>query len=246
MKIPKNTLLNCRRGEVRVEKRKNSKSKRSPFKLLVIATLLIFAALTALFVINNSKDKDATYEKIPPIEGQPTLGKSDAPVTVVEFGDFKCPACKAWGESIYPQLVKDYVDTGQVKFSFVNVLFHGEESKLGSLAAEAVYKQNPDMYWEFHKALFKEQPRENHDALWITSEKINEVAATIPDIDVNKLQEDMKDQSVVEEVNTDDKLVQEFKVEKTPSIMINGTMLGDPFDYEKIKNLLDKELKGME
>ncbi|MBT2666157.1 DsbA family protein [Bacillus sp. ISL-4] len=228
-------------------KSKNLKSKGSPFKLIVIATLLVFAVLTALVVINNSNskaDKDATYDKIPPIEGQPTLGKADAPVTIVEFGDFKCPACKAWGENIYPQLVKDYVDTGKVKFSFINVLFHGEESKLGSLAAEAVYKQNPDRYWEFHKALFKAQPSENHDALWITSEKIKEVAATIPDIDFNTLQEDMKKQSVVEEVNKDNKLVEEFKVESTPSIMVNDTMLEDPFDYEKVKSLIDKELEG--
>lgn len=226
---------------------KNSKTKSSPFKLMVISTLLICAVLTALVVINNSNsktDKDATYDKIPPIEGQPTLGKPDAPVTVVEFGDFKCPACKAWGENIYPQLVKDYIDTGKVKFSFINVLFHGEESKLGSLAAEAVYKQNPDRYWEFHKALFKAQPSENHDALWITNEKINEVAATIPDIDIKKLQGDLKNQSVVEEVNKDGKLVEEFKVELTPSIMVNGTMLEDPFDYEKIKSLIDTELEG--
>ncbi|WP_243463044.1 thioredoxin domain-containing protein [Mesobacillus boroniphilus] len=44
------------------------------------------------------------------------------------------PACKAWSQNFYPQLVKDYVETGKVKFAYINVLFHGEESKLGSLA----------------------------------------------------------------------------------------------------------------
>ncbi|MDA6082947.1 thioredoxin domain-containing protein, partial [Escherichia coli] len=77
---------------------------------------------------------------------------------VVEFGDFKCPACKAWGQNIFPKLVEDYVDTGKVKFSYINVLFHGDESKLGSVAAEAVYKQNPDSYWDFNKALFDAHP----------------------------------------------------------------------------------------
>ena len=74
-------------------------------------------------------------------KSQPTLGSSNAPITVVELGDFKCPACKAWGENIFPQLIEDYVDTGKVKFSLVNVLFHGDESKLGSVAAEAIYKE---------------------------------------------------------------------------------------------------------
>lgn len=227
----------------------HAESKSSPFKLMGIVTALVFGLLTALVVINNSNSKTdtaSTYEKKPPVEGQPTLGKSDASVQVVEFGDFKCPACKAWGENIYPQLVKDYVDKGKVTFTFINVLFHGEESELGSLAAESVYKQNPDKYWEFHKALFKEQPRENHDALWITDEKINEIAGTIPGLDVNQLQEDMKNEAVIEEVSKYQKLVEEYKVQLTPSIMVNGTMLEDPFDYEKIKSLIDKELEGKE
>lgn len=225
---------------------KSKKKNDSSSKLMVIVTLLLFGIITALVVISNMgpKNDEATFDKKPQIEGQPVLGKTNAPVQVVEFGDFKCPACKSWGETIYPQLVKDYVDTGKVKFSYLNVLFHGKESELGSLAAESVYKQNPDSYWEFHKALFNEQPNENHDGLWITNQKINEVAATIPELDINKLQEDMKSQSVMEEVSKDSKLVEEFKVESTPSIMINGTMLEDPFDYEKIKSLIDKELEG--
>ena len=45
---------------------------------------------------------------------------------------------------IYPQLVDEYVETGKVKFSFVNVLFHGKESTLGSIAAESVFERSPD------------------------------------------------------------------------------------------------------
>lgn len=224
-----------------------TKKKNSPLKFAVILTLFVFAALTALVVISNKNSDTNTgtsFEKQPSIEGQPTLGKSDAPVTVVEFGDFKCPACKNWGETVFPQLIEDYVDKGKVKFSYINVLFHGDESKLGSVAAEAIYKQNPDSYWEFHKKLFKEQPDVDHDSLWITMEKINEIAKTMPDIDLNLLQEDIQSQSVIDEVNKDSALVEEFKVQQTPSIMVNGTMLEDPFDYEKIKSLIEKELEG--
>lgn len=224
-----------------------AKSNNSPIKIAVIITLIVFALLAALVILNNMKsdsNNDTTFDKQPPIEGQPTLGDSDAPVTVVEFGDFKCPSCKAWGETIYPQLISDYVDTGKVKFSYINVLFHGKESKLGSLAAEAVYKQSPESYWEFHKELFKAQPSENHDALWITNQKIIEIAKTIPDIDTQQLQEDLENQSGLEEVNKDTELVEEYKVQFTPSIMVNGTMLEDPFDYEQIKSLIEKELEG--
>ncbi|MCM3164355.1 MULTISPECIES: DsbA family protein [Bacillaceae] len=220
----------------------------SPFKFAVILTLVIFTLLSSLVVFNNMKsdtNNNVSFDKQPSIEGQPTLGKSDAPVTVVEFGDFKCPACKEWGETIFPQLVKEYVDTGKVKFSFINTLFHGEESNLGSLAAESVFDQNPDAYWDFHKGLFIEQPSENHDALWITKEKILEVASkNVPNIDLERLKSDIQQQSKIEEINRDTKLVKEFKVELTPTIMVNGTMLEDPFDYEKIKSLIEKEIEG--
>ena len=222
-----------------------AKGQNSSAKFAVIITLVTIGLISALVVLSNMSDKseDLTFEKQPSIEGQPVLGKSDAPVTVVEFGDFKCPSCKAWGETVYPQLVKDYVDTGKVKFSYINVLFHGEESQFGSLAAETVFKQNPDAYWEFHKGLFNAQP-EDHDSLWLTPDKVYEVASGVPNLDVEKLKVDLEQFAEIEEVKKDSELVEEYKVQLTPSIMVNGKMLEDPFDYEKIKSFIEKELEG--
>ncbi|WP_088051959.1 DsbA family protein [Virgibacillus dakarensis] len=222
------------------------KRKNSPFKIVVVVTLVIVALIIALVVISNNNsesDQGMTFEKQPSTEGQPTLGDTNAPVTVVEFGDFKCPACKVWGTDIFPQLVSDYVDTGKVKFSFINVLFHGQESKLGSLAAETVYKQNPNAYWDFHKALFKEQPSENHDSSWITTEKILEVASTVPEINTDKLKAAIENNSEINEVNKDSELVTEFNVEVTPTIMVNGKVMEDPYDYDAIQKAIEDALE---
>lgn len=219
--------------------------KKSPFKLIVIATLIIVALVVALVVINNNKsdsNEEVTFEKQPSIEGQPTLGDENAPVTVVEFGDYKCPACKAWGDSVFLQLVNDYVHTGKVKFSFINVLFHGEESELGSLAAETIYKQNPDAYWEFHLKLFDAQPSDDHNSKWLTMEKVMEIANGIPEIDAEDLEAQIENNSEMDEVNKDTELVTEFNVELTPTIMVNETMIEDPFDYEAIKEAIESEL----
>nr|WP_245645050.1 thioredoxin domain-containing protein [Peribacillus loiseleuriae] len=53
-------------------------------------------------------------------------------------------------------------------------------------------------------------------------------------------------QTGLEEVEKDSNLVKEFKVQFIPSIMVNGTMLEDSFDYEKIKILIDQELEESE
>jgi protein-disulfide isomerase len=220
--------------------------KGSPLKIIVIITLIVVALIVALVVLNNNSSQSklgTTMEEQPSIEGQPTLGDENAPVTVVEFGDFKCPSCKAWGEIVYPQLVSDYVDTGKIKFSFINVLFHGEESQLGSLAAESVYSQNPEAYWDFHKALFNEQPSENHDTKWITTDKILEVANSVPNIDTEQLESDIENNTAMNEINKDSELVNKFEVQLTPTIMINDIMIEDPFDYETIKQVIDSELE---
>ena len=69
-------------------------------------------------------------------------------------------------------------------------------------------------------------------------DKTNDVAASIPGIDLKKLEDDMQSQSVINNVAKDEILVNEFKVQQTPSIMVNGTMLADPFNYEQIIILL--------
>jgi protein-disulfide isomerase len=218
-------------------------NKNFNMKFIVLVTLVVVVIFAAVAVFSNKEESLPTETKQIDVTGQPSLGEKDAPVTVVEFGDFKCPSCKTWGEKIYPKLVNDYIETGQVKFSFVNVLFHGKESTLGSIAAESVYERNPDSYWAFHQALFDAQPVENHDGLWITPEKILEIASAFPEIDQTLLKEDMEQQATMESVKIDEDLVKESGVSMTPSIVINGKMLENPFDYEAIKAVIEQELK---
>lgn len=209
-------------------------------KLAVVLTLVVVLILAIVVVLSNQQKSITIETKQIDLAGQPLLGGEEAPVTVVEFGDFKCPGCKAWGEIIFPKLANDFIDTGIVKFSFVNVLFHGEESTLGSIAAESVLKRSPDVYWEFHEALYKAQPTEDHDALWITPGQILEIANKFPEIDQSMLKEDMEQQATMESVQRDHSLVKEVGVTMTPTIVVNGKVMEDPFDYEAIKKEIEQ------
>ena len=199
--------------------------------------------MAAIVVLSNKQDTSTTEIQHIDITGQPLLGEEEAPVTIVEFGDFKCPSCKAWGESVYPALVKEYIETGKVKFSFVNVLFHGEESTLASIAAESVLQRNPEVYWDFHNALFDAQPVEDHHALWVTPERILEIASGFPEIEQTLLKEDMEQQTTMENVKIDEELVREAGVSMTPTIVINGKVMENPFDYDAIKEAIEQEIK---
>jgi len=218
---------------------------KSNMKFTVILTVIAIALLAfiTIFISNQTPDESEIQREEVDITGQPVLGQENAPVTVVEFGDFKCPSCKAWGETVYPQLVQDYIFSGDVKFSYVNVLFHGKESVLGSMAAESVYKQDPDVYWDFHKSLFDAQPTENHDASWITTEKVLEIAKGTPSINQEQLKQDVDQELTAEQVEIDKDLFTKHNVSQTPTININGITMEDPFDYEAIKEVIDRELE---
>ncbi|MGL6101886.1 MAG: thioredoxin domain-containing protein, partial [Exiguobacterium acetylicum] len=146
-------------------------------KVLVVVTLLIvFLIVLSMFLIKNNavqEKKSTVLNDTVKIEGQPTQGENSAPVSIVEFGDYKCPSCKQWGETVYPKLKKEFIDTGKVQFSYINVLFHGEESILAAKASESVYRQDKKAFWTFHKAIYDAQPRvEQHDDPWVTEESL--------------------------------------------------------------------------
>ncbi len=82
--------------------KKNNKKKQSGMKLAVLLTLVAVGILAAIVVLTNQESTSSVETAGVDITGQPTLGESGAPVTVIEFGDFKCPSCKAWGEMVYP------------------------------------------------------------------------------------------------------------------------------------------------
>lgn len=216
-------------------------------KFVVIITLFAVALLAAIVILSNNQELDTAEDVLLEVDltDQPIKGEESAPVTVVEFGDFKCPSCKAWGETIYPQLVEDYVLSGDVKFSYINVLFHGEESTLAALGAEAVYKQSPEVYWDFHEKVFANQPEvAMHDDVWVTTEKLLEVASEFPSINQEQLKENIEQELTVDEVNIDKGLFMKHNVSQTPTININGITIKNPFDYEEIKEVIDGELEA--
>ena len=86
----------------------------------------------------------------------PMIGDKNAPVTIVEFSDYECPFCKQYFTQTYPQLKKDYVDTGKVKIAFRNLplSFHQNAHKQAQAALCARDQGGDDMYWRYHDEIF--------------------------------------------------------------------------------------------
>ena len=86
-----------------------------------------------------------------------SIGAADAPVVIVEFTDFQCPYCSRHFVETFPQIVADYVDTGKVRYVFMDFPLTSihPEAPLAAEAARCAGDQ--DAFLEMHHALFERQ-----------------------------------------------------------------------------------------
>ncbi len=87
----------------------------------------------------------------------PSLGKPDAPVTVVEFSDYQCPFCQRYFASTLPAIKNDYIDTGKVRYVFRDFPLDSIHPQARKAAEAAHCAGEQGKYWEMHDTLFKNQ-----------------------------------------------------------------------------------------
>jgi len=113
---------------------------------LAAGTLLAGAARSQ----GSGSKSDVVRLKLEP--GELALGRSDAPLTMVEFTDYQCPYCRRFQAEVWPQLKRDYIDTGKLRYLArdLPLVFHSS----AALAAEAAHCAGEQgRFWEMHAAL---------------------------------------------------------------------------------------------
>ena len=84
--------------------------------------------------------------------GELSLGRSDAPLTMVEFTDYQCPYCRRFHAEVWPKLKHEYIDTGKLRYIArdLPLSFHAAAAP----AAEAAHCAGEQgKFWEMHAAL---------------------------------------------------------------------------------------------
>ena len=103
-----------------------------------------------------------------------TLGRPDAPATLLVFEDPQCPYCRTWSVDTLPSVVDGFVRTGRVKLVWRGIPIVGEDSVAGLRGAYAAAQQN--RLWSFVDQLFQRQGTENSG--WITVQLLGQAADT--------------------------------------------------------------------
>lgn len=214
-------------------------------KWIVIIGTLVIALSIFVFIMNYSGDpfsEEQTYETAPDISLQATDGDIDAPVKIVEFGDFLCPSCNVWRLNVYPDLYDEYIADGDAVFAYSHALFHGEMSVRAANAVEYVLEHEPESYWDFHYGIFDEQVNHDHTEPWVSDEFLTELTESVTDLNPDDVIEAVNDNQYVEKLGYNMKQVEDYEVQFTPTIFINNIKIEDPFDIETIREVIDHEL----
>lgn len=111
--------------------------------------VLVLAGVVAAVVAVNDPGQGAA----PVRAADPVLGDDTAPVTIVEYGDFKCPSCASFFTATEPQLRREYVDTGKVRLVWRDFPVIDAESAPAAEAARCAGAQG--RFWEYHDALYR-------------------------------------------------------------------------------------------
>jgi protein-disulfide isomerase len=91
------------------------------------------------------------------VSGNPTKGKNDAPVTLIEFSDYQCPFCSRFFQTTLPPLTKEYIDTGKVRYAFRDFPLDQIHPHARKAAEAAHCAGDQGKYWEMHDLLFQNQ-----------------------------------------------------------------------------------------
>ena len=96
------------------------------------------------------------------ILGPHRIGDIQASYAIIEFSDYQCPYCARHANNVFPQIKKELIDTGKVKYALYDypLGFHGE-AKGASVAVRCAGEQ--DRYWEMHTELFTNQRKLSND-----------------------------------------------------------------------------------
>jgi protein-disulfide isomerase len=85
------------------------------------------------------------------------LGRSDAPVTLIEFSDYQCPYCRAFFLDTLPDLRRAYIDTGKLRYVFRDYPLDQIHPQARKAAEAAHCAGDQGRYWEMHDVLFQNQ-----------------------------------------------------------------------------------------
>lgn len=159
-----------------------------------------------------------------------TLGDADAPIAVVEFSDFGCPYCGRFARTTMPELHREYIDSGLVRWRYVPVVFGFPGGDVGGAAAVCAARHgDEDEFWRTHDLLYTRQ------VVLRGGSARPQVVGWLEEngLDRDAIEACMDDPATMATLERNNQLAQQWMVRGTPTFLINGVPMSGalPLDF---------------
>lgn len=206
-----------------------------------IVTILVLATVGIIYLGSRSAGTSHFTATVAPAITTTdwTEGPKDAKVTLIEYGDFQCPACGAY-YPVVKQILSAYGD--KILFVFRNfplTQVH-EDAQIAAQAAEAAGLEGK--YWEMHAQLYETQ------RTWSTASPDTVVKdyfdgyAQSLGLNVDKFNQDIISDPVKNKIQADIAGGNAAAIDHTPTFFVNFTQIPNPTSYDKFRSALDNAL----
>jgi len=214
----------------------NPNKRRNVMIAALAAVVVVVAAILILVSSGDSKTDSAAPSANAPLSGIKetkamldgipqdgnTLGKKNAPITMIEFADYQCPFCRDFALETMPILINDYVRTGKLRMEFEPLTFIGPDSETAARAGVAAGQQ--DLEWNYGHLLYFNQGEERSG--YVTDAFIDKLYAGAG-VNAAKANAYRKTPAAAVPIAAASASAQKYGVASTPSFVIGPT--GGPY-----------------
>ena len=169
-----------------------------------------------------------------------SIGNSNAKVVIKVFSSLTCPHCANFHTAVFNNLKKDYIDKGLVRFEH-----HAFPLDLAALNAEVIVRCQTDNEKKFQllEEIYKKQK------FWAVGSDIKKINILIKEVGLGFNLSDDKMEKCLNNSNAQDEILNQriqaqkkYKIESTPTIIINEKKYTNKIDYKSFKKIIDKNL----
>jgi protein-disulfide isomerase len=155
------------------------------------------------------------------VRDSPSKGAPNAPVVIVEFADFECPAC-ADKRTLLDKLVEEHAGKVRLVFKHFPLSMHPNAEK-AARAGWAAHKQGK--FWQLHPLLFDNQADLSQPSVEKLAQKVG--------IDLARFRQDRDSEAAADAVSRDRKQGEGLNIQSTPSLFINGRSFPASADFDQ-------------
>lgn len=170
-------------------------------------------------------------------EDQPFIGEEDAPVTLVEFSDYRCGFCQKFHKETYPLIKEKYIDTGKLKFVYRDYLLGYSGDYEAALVAECTRDQDGDeAFFKMHDYIF------NTIGDGFNLETYTAYAEELG-LDGKELERCVEDEEFKDDIYDDIAAGKSVGVNGTPGFLLNNEYISGAQPYAAFEQMIEAELE---